>query len=204
MAWWIRNMDSAVKQTQLHPYCTIYSLCCCCCLVAKSFPTLCNPMDCSPPNSSVHGTSQARIQEWISISFSMGSSQHRDWTCISCVGRHILYCWAIREVPILCDHSSKPEFFPLLLRHDGIQISTESVSKKLWKMKVKVTQLCPTLCDPIDFTVHGILQARILEWVAFSFSRRSSQPRDWNQISRIAGGFVTSWTTKEAQEYWSG
>ena len=45
------------------------------------------------------------------------------------------------------------------------------------KMKVKVAQLCPTLCDPMDYTVHGILQARILEWVAFPFSRRFSQPR---------------------------
>ena len=45
-------------------------------------------------------------------------------------------------------------------------------------VKVKVTQSCPTLCNPMDYTVHGILQARILEWVAFSFSRGSSQPRD--------------------------
>ena len=44
--------------------------------------------------------------------------------------------------------------------------------------KVKVTQLCLTLCDPMDSTVHGILQARILEWVAFPFSKESSQPRD--------------------------
>ena len=44
-------------------------------------------------------------------------------------------------------------------------------------MKVKVTQLCPTLCNPTDYTVHGILQARILEWVAILFSRASSQPR---------------------------
>ena len=41
-------------------------------------------------------------------------------------------------------------------------------------MKVKVAQLCPTLCDPMAYTVHGILQARILEWVAFLFSRGSS------------------------------
>ena len=45
-------------------------------------------------------------------------------------------------------------------------------------MKVKVSQLCPTLCNSMDYTVHGILQARILEWVAFPFSRGSSQPRD--------------------------
>ena len=44
-------------------------------------------------------------------------------------------------------------------------------------VKVKVTQLCPTLCHPMDYTVHRILQARILEWVAFPFSRESSQPK---------------------------
>ena len=50
----------------------------------------------------------------------------------------------------------------------------------------------------------GILQARILEWVAISSSRGSSQPRDWTQVSHIAGGFFTIWATWEAQEYWSG
>ena len=52
----------------------------------------------------------------------------------------------------------------------------------------------------MDHTVHGILQARILEWVAFAFSRGSSQPRDWTYVSCIAGGFFTSWATKETQE----
>ena len=47
----------------------------------------------------------------------------------------------------------------------------------------------------MDYTVHGILQARILEWVAFPFSKGSSQPRDQTQVSRIAGGFFTSWAT---------
>ena len=59
-------------------------------------------------------------------------------------------------------------------------------------VKVKVVQLYPTLCNPMDYTVHGILQARILEWVAFPFSRGSSQPRDQTQVSRIAGGLFTS------------
>ena len=61
---------------------------------------------------------------------------------------------------------------------------------------MKVAQSCPTLCDSVDYTVHGILQARILEWVAFPFSRGSSQPRDW---TRISGRFFTSWATREAQ-----
>ena len=56
----------------------------------------------------------------------------------------------------------------------------------------------------MDYTVHGILQARILEWVTFPFYWGSSQPRDWTQVSHIAGGFFTSWATREAQEYWSG
>ena len=67
-----------------------------------------------------------------------------------------------------------------------------------WKVKVKVGQSCPTLCNPTDYPVHGILQARILEWVAYPFSRGSSQPRDWTQVSHIAGGFFTSWAAREA------
>ena len=58
--------------------------------------------------------------------------------------------------------------------------------------KVKVAQLCPKLFDPMGYTVHGILQARILEWGAVPFSKGSSQPRDGSQISLIAGGFFTS------------
>ena len=70
--------------------------------------------------------------------------------------------------------------------------------------KVKVAQSCPTFCDPMDysppgFSVHGILQARILEWVAMPFSRGSSQPKDRTQVSCIAGGIFTVWVTREAQ-----
>ena len=68
-----------------------------------------------------------------------------------------------------------------------------------WKWKL-VTQSCPTLCDPMDHSppgssVHGILQARVLEWVATSFSRGSSWPRDQTRVSWIAGGFFTIWAT---------
>ena len=61
---------------------------------------------------------------------------------------------------------------------------------------MKAAQSCPTLCDPMDYTVHGILQA---EMVAIPFSRGSSQPRDRTQVSWIAGRFFTSWGTREAQ-----
>ena len=67
-----------------------------------------------------------------------------------------------------------------------------------------LTQSCPTLHDPVDCSlpgssVHGVLQARVLEWFAISFSRRSSQPRDRTQVSRIAGRCFTIWATREAQ-----
>ena len=62
--------------------------------------------------------------------------------------------------------------------------------------KVKAAQSCSTLCGPMNCTVHGILPARILEWVAFPFSRRSSQSRDRSQVSRIAGGFFTNWALR--------
>ena len=57
---------------------------------------------------------------------------------------------------------------------------------------------------PMDFIVHGILQARIPERVAFPFSRGYPQPRDRTQVSHIAGRFFTIWATREAQEYCSG
>ena len=56
----------------------------------------------------------------------------------------------------------------------------------------EIRSVVSDLCDPVDYTVHGILQARILEWVAFPFSRGSSQPRDQTQVSYIARGFFTN------------
>ena len=64
-----------------------------------------------------------------------------------------------------------------------------------WLCEMKVALSCLTFCDPMDYTAHGILQTRILKWVAISFSRGSSQPRDRNQVSRITGGFFTCWAT---------
>ena len=73
--------------------------------------------------------------------------------------------------------------------------------------KSEVTQLCPTLCDPVDgsppgSSIHGIHQARILEWVGISFFRGSSQPRDWTQVSHIAGRYFTLWDTRAMVGEW--
>ena len=69
----------------------------------------------------------------------------------------------------------------------------------------EMAQSCLTLCDPLDYSppgssVHGIFLARILEWVAISFSRRSSWPRDWTQVSHIVGRCFTLWATREVKQ----
>ena len=71
-------------------------------------------------------------------------------------------------------------------------------------MYPKSLQLCPTLCNPVDWSppgsfIHGILQARILEWVAISFSRGSSWPRDWTQVSCISGRRFNLWATRQGR-----
>ena len=78
---------------------------------------------------------------------------------------------------------------------------------KMWytykeRKKESVVQSCPTLCNPTDCSppgssVHGIFQARVLQWVTISSSRGSSRPRDWTQVSHIAGRRFTVWATRE-------
>ena len=90
--------------------------------------------------------------------------------------------------------------------HDGlltvvIEIETGQQSRPSVNVKVLVPQLCLTLCDGVDCSppgssVPGILQSRILEWVALPFSRASFQPRDRTWVSCIAGGFFTVWARK--------
>ena len=79
-----------------------FLLCVCMCSVAQSCPTFCDPMDCSPPGSSVHGILQARILEWVVIPFSKGSSPPRDWTLVSCTGVRLFTVWATRTYRIFC------------------------------------------------------------------------------------------------------
>ena len=100
----------------------------------------------------------------------------------------------IREVKLL----SRVRLFaiPLTVAYQA-PLSMEFSRQEYWSglpfpsPKVKVAQLCPTLCDPMDCAVLGILQTRILEWVAFPFSRGSSQPRNGTQVSHFADGFFT-------------
>ena len=94
------------------------------CVCAQSCPALCNPIDCNPPDSSVHRIPQARILEWVAIPFSTGSLWPRDQTWVSCIAGRFFTVWTTREASRLPGSS-----------------------------------------------VCGILQARILKWVAIPFSR---------------------------------
>ena len=78
------------------------------------------------------------------------------------------------------------------------QLTCVDISHWKWKVKEKVTQSCLTLCDPIDYTVHGIFQARILECVVYPFSRGSSWLGNQPGVSHIAGGFFANWAIREA------
>ena len=125
----------------------VLHVCACMCVHvrAQSCATLCNPMDCSPPGSSVHGIAQERILEWIAISSSSRSSQSRDQThvsCVSCIGRHILYHCATLGDCSECDRVN-------------LHLPLEK-----W-MCAKLLQSCPILCGPMDCSppgssVHGI------------------------------------------------
>ena len=160
-------------------------------LVAQSCPTLFDPVDCSPPGSTVHGIFQARILEWVAISFSRGSSWPRDRTQVSCIAGIFFTDWAMREasVQLIC------RLLLLLLSHFS---------------QVR-------LCDPIDgsplgSSVPGFLQARILEWVAISFSNAWKWKVKVKSLSH-ARLLATPWTAAHQappsmgfsrQEYWSG
>ena len=128
-------------------------------------------MDCSPPCSSVHGILQARILEWVAISFS-----------------HVKCWWGIKL-------------------HSNIYAETGPFYQWIFKWKkVLVHHLCPTLCDPLDCSppgssVSGLLQARMLEWVAIPFSRYLPDPgiKLMSFTSpALAGGFFITSTTWEA------
>ena len=98
-----------------------------------------------------------------------------------------------RSTPGLPVHHQLPEFTQIQCNRyqitNGIFHRTRT---KTFFFFTICMEHCLTLCDPEDYTAHGNLQARILEWIAFPISRRSSQPRDRTQVSHIAGRFFTS------------
>ena len=149
---------------------------------------LCNPMDWSPPGSSVHGISQARILEWAAIP----SSQSRNWihvSWISSTGRQIL--WPLSHL--------------VKALHILLQTVKLFFKRAIWNYfpfpfacMLSHVQLfaAPWTVACYGSSGHGILQARVLEWVAIPFSRGSSWPRDRTEVSYIAGRFFLIWATR--------
>ena len=162
---------------------------CVCAQSLQSCPTLCDPMASSPPGFFVHGILLARKLEWVAISSFRGYSWLRDRICVSyvsCIGWQVFF--------LSLTLPGKPYTHIYMCIHIYVCVHA------------KLLQSCPTLCDPMDYSapgssVHGILQARILEWVAMSFSRGSSWPGDQTRVSSIAGSFFIVWTTREAHIY---
>ena len=124
-------------------------------------------MNCSLPGPLSVGIFQARTLEWAYPS-SRRSSQPKDQTQVSHIAGRFFIIWAIREAQEYW--SGWPISSPRDLPNPRIKIKSLTHQVK-WKSSVM-----STLCDPMDYTVHGILQARILEWAAFPFSRGSSNP----------------------------
>ena len=114
---------------------------CCCSLIAKSCRTVCNCMDCNPPGSSVHGILPERILEWVTISFSRGSSQLRDRTCISCLpGRFFT--------------TEPPGTPPFIL-----------VAGKWWQDQIMVTLKCKPSWDLFPCFVQAAWGSRPWWWI---------------------------------------
>ena len=112
--------------------------------------------------------------------------------------------WMVLWRPTRPSRTNTPKDVLLIIGDWNVKVGSQEIPES------EVIQSCPTLCNLMDCSlpgssVHGIFQARTLEWVAISFSRRSSQPRDWTQVSRIVGRHFAVWATWEiwGRDAWS-
>ena len=154
-----------------------------------------------------HGVTELDMTEWLSlfhkISLSTGRAGSASTKSLE-LGSHLF----LRDVPLgkaraaLTAWTSGQESFGDTRAHH-LRAETRTRRAGPHKSSESVTQSCPTLCGPMNCSppvssVHRILQARILEWVAIFFSRGSSWPRNLTGVSCIAGGFFTSWATRQS------
>ena len=131
-------------------------------LVVQSCPTLCDPMDCSSPGSSVHGIFQARILEWVAISYSRGSSPPRDWTQVSCVAGQVFTVWATREalgppgahLLLLVRDCPQPHWLSCKSPRMMICLCLWMWMGKLWCDFLKAALLGITLCVCVCNSLH--------------------------------------------------
>ena len=163
-------------------------------LVTQLCPALSDPMDYSPQHSSVQGIFQTRILEEVAISFSRETSPSKDWTRLSCIAGSLLHCkWILYQL----SHQGSPTLWlASFIQHTSFQGLCCSTYQYFILFYCQVIFHCmdivlccvshsvvsnslqPHDCYLPGSSVHGILQARILEQVAISYSRGSSQPID--------------------------
>ena len=135
------------------------------CSVTQSYLTLCGPVDCSPPGSSVHGISQARILEWVAISCSRGSSQPRDWTCVSrvsCTGRQTLYHLRHLGSTSLQNNYLGNQHFLLSNVQNSFGILSDLISK-LFRSQTKKVSLSTSLGTSLKYDFRAVLGVYMLE-----------------------------------------
>ena len=154
-------------------------------MVTALCPTLCDPLDCSPLGSSVHRISQARILEWVALPFSRGSSWPRDQTCIPALAGRFFTTEPSGKLTLKEGETRFLWISWTFLPFRNCLVVCASVKCSAPNAACMLSfQSCLTLCDPMDCSppassVHGILQASILEWVTIPFSapyRNSIQP----------------------------
>ena len=147
------------------------------CVCAQSCPTLCDPMDCSPPGSSVHGVPQARRLEWVTIFSSRGSSWSKDQTCISCVScidRWILYLLSHQGSPVKAG-DFPAFFFESFEKGPGSSLcgrpkprtgrnSTISCTPAPWLLKIQARRTFSLITNPSSWT----LSRRLWRWQAIT------------------------------------
>ena len=150
---------------QKHSLC--YMCVCLCVFIAQLCPTLCNPVDYSPPGSSVHGSLQARILEWIVISYSRGSSQPRDQTWVSCIAGGFFTIWAPGR-PMLCYMSTQ-----------NLQRLTEGISS--WHLYYYNWSLNNMFLNCVDPLTVDSFQQRTLP--VFTAHPRWLNPRMWGTVA---------------------
>ena len=158
-------------------------------------------MDCSLQGSSIHRIFQARILEWVAISFSKASSQPWVSTWVSRISGRRFTIWATKEAHESCSIVSDS------LRPHGLYSPWNSPGQNTGVGSLSLLQgIFPTQgsnpglphCTWILYQLSHKGSPRILEWVAYPFSSESSWPRGWTRVSCIAGGFFTNWGIREA------
>ena len=145
------DMTEATEHACMHVYIYSIYIFICYCLVTQSCPTLEDPMDCSPPGSSVHGTSQARILERVAIPFSRGSSWPGDGTRVSCITGGLFTIWAIR--PALVTMSRLPQIsVPQSRLNRKMKILSEDLGHRAGEMGAQWTWVISSwLCQKSNF-----------------------------------------------------